>query len=142
MRVPALVALFALVVSACVSVTTNTTDTPAAASTTITTTTTTTPGATTTVADSTTTSTPPPLVEIVAGQVAGPEQIAVALGKTAEFRVVSDVHDELHVHGYDLVFELEAGVPLVISFTADIPGIFEVEVHTGHTHILEIMVEG
>lgn len=147
MRLPVLVALFALVVSACGGALSGETTTTGASTTTSVSnaTTTTDPGTTTTVIDprtTTTTSIPLPLVEIASGHVSGPEQIAVALGETAEVRVLSDVDDELHVHGYDLVFDLEAGVPLDISFVADIPGVFEVEVHTGHTHVLEIRVEG
>jgi hypothetical protein len=97
---------------------------------------------TTTPADTTTTTIAPTIIEIASGEVEGPGVIEVDLGETVGVWVVSDIDDELHVHGYDLVFEIEAGVPLNLSFVADIPGVFEVEVHSIHAHIFDIRVVG
>jgi len=81
-------------------------------------------------------------VEFVDGVVSGPDVFEVGLGETVAIWILSDVDDEIHVHGYDRVFDLEAGVPLRLGFVADLPGIFEVEVHAGHTHLFEIRVTG
>ncbi|HJS72307.1 MAG TPA: hypothetical protein VJ858_06225 [Acidimicrobiia bacterium] len=81
-------------------------------------------------------------VEFVEGDVVGPESVQVELGETVDLWVLSDVDDEIHVHGYDLFYDLEAGVPFHLTFLADVPGIFEVEVHTGHTRLLDIEVIG
>lgn len=81
-------------------------------------------------------------VEFVDGSVSGPEVVEVGLGEIVGIWVLSDVDDELHVHGYDLFFPIEAGVPFHLSFAADIPGSFEVEVHTGHRHLFDIRVNG
>jgi hypothetical protein len=102
----------------------------------------TTPPDTTTPADTTTTTTATTLIEIADGAVDGPGVIEVNLGETVDVWVVSDIDDELHVHGYDLVFEVEAGVPLKLGFVADIPGVFEVEIHSTHAHVFDIRVVG
>lgn len=90
----------------------------------------------------TTTTVQEPLVEISAGEVTGPDIVEVDLGDEVDIWVLSDIDDQIHVHGYDLFFDLEAGVPFNLTFSADIPGVFEVEVHTGHTHLLDIEVQG
>ncbi|HEU4894970.1 MAG TPA: hypothetical protein VFT85_03950 [Acidimicrobiia bacterium] len=122
---------------------------PAATSTTepeptasIATTTTTTSVVATTVEPATTTTVSPVDVEISGGVASGAAVFTFELGESVDITVVSDVDDELHVHGYDLVFELTAGVPLILDFVADVPGVFEVEVHTGHSHVFDIEVVG
>lgn len=100
------------------------------------------PAATTTVPASTTTTLAAVDVEIIAGEVSGPGTFQFDLGDTVSITVVSDVDDEIHVHGYDLFFDAVAGTPVTIEFVADVPGVFEVEVHTGHSHIFDIEVSG
>jgi hypothetical protein len=41
--------------------------------------------------------------------------------------VTTDSVDEVHVHGYDFVGIVIPTAPAVLTFTADIPGVFEVE---------------
>jgi hypothetical protein len=105
-------------------------------------TTTTGPVISTTSSPTTTSTIPEPLVEISAGEVTGADIVEVGLGNEVDIWVLSDIDDQIHVHGYDLFFDLEAGVPLNLTFSADIPGVFEVEVHTGNTHLLDIEVQG
>jgi plastocyanin len=90
----------------------------------------------------TTTTMSPIDVELTDGEVFGPATFSVAVGDTVDIWVLSDVDDEMHVHGYELVHQLEAGVPFHLSFLADVPGIFEVEVHTGHTLLFKVEVSG
>lgn len=109
------------------------------------------PSPTTTTTLTTTTlapSTSPPPTEVTvpaltatAGQVEGPESISVKLGDEALLTVVADVADEVHVHGYDLTFELEAGVVTEVSFVADVSGVFEVELEDAHLLLVELTVE-
>lgn len=54
---------------------------------------------------------------------------SVPLGSTVALVVTSDVEEEIHLHGYDVELAVEPGVPAVLEFTADIPGVFEVELH-------------
>ena len=90
------------------------------------------------------TSTIPPVidVEISDGEVTGPDVFEVALGDRVDLWVVSDIDDEMHVHGYDIFVDLEAGVPFNLGFVADVPGVFAVEVHAGHTRLFDIEVAG
>jgi hypothetical protein len=81
-------------------------------------------------------------VELVGGEIVGPESFEVPLGEMVDIWILSDVDDEVHVHGYDLRFEISAGDPFNLSFDADVPGIFEVEVHTNSAPLFEIEVSG
>lgn len=59
--------------------------------------------------------------------VGGPATIETATGESVLLIVTSDVDEELHVHGADVYGALTAGAATEISFTADIPGQFEIE---------------
>jgi hypothetical protein len=74
------------------------------------------------------------------GQVVGPEVISVPVGEEVSVWVLSDTEDEVHVHGYDESFLVKPGSPVEISFTADVPGIFEVELESTHTLLFELEV--
>jgi heme/copper-type cytochrome/quinol oxidase subunit 2 len=67
-------------------------------------------------------------------------RIQLELGTEVRLTVAGDVTDEIHLHGYDLTAEVAAGEPAVIEFTADIPGIFEVELEGSHRLLAEIQV--
>ena len=62
------------------------------------------------------------------------------MGEVVEIRVVADVADEIHVHGYDLTFPTEPGVPTVVTFTADAQGIFDVELEEAEIPLFELVV--
>ncbi|GAA2777776.1 hypothetical protein [Saccharopolyspora taberi] len=69
-------------------------------------------------------------VEVSNGQVHAPsDRVEVARGQQVRLTVRSDRPDELHVHGYDRSARLEPGRQATIEFGADIPGVFEVELH-------------
>jgi hypothetical protein len=55
-------------------------------------------------------------------------------------RVVSDVADEIHLHGYDLKKDVPAGGSVTFSFTADIEGVFEVELEGRGEQIAQLTV--
>jgi FtsP/CotA-like multicopper oxidase with cupredoxin domain len=86
----------------------------------------TTPTATaeTATATPTPTPTPPPLPLLKGGKVT---KLEFTEGETVRFRVVSDVPEEVHVHGYDIAKDLEPGKVTTVSFPATITGIFEIE---------------
>ena len=54
--------------------------------------------------------------------------------------VTSDVSDEVHVHGYDLMADVAPGSPARIAFRATIPGRFEVELEDRGVQIAELTV--
>jgi hypothetical protein len=132
----------ALVVAACgggEEAATTTTEAPPSTTTTTEATTTSTIRPTTTTLAATTT-TQPIDVTFEGGVATGPGRVTATVGDQVSVLVLSDVDAEIHVHGYDLFFDATAGVPVEVAFTADVPGIFEVEVEGSHTLLFELEV--
>ena len=75
------------------------------------------------------------------GHVSGDSRVTVKLGEQVTIRVVSDVAEEIHVHTYDRMVDLEPGVPGEITFTADIPGVHEVELEHSALHLTSLEVQ-
>ncbi len=59
----------------------------------------------------------------------GTQQVPVHLGERVTLVVTGDVVDEVHLHGYDSYLDVTPGAEAMITFPADIPGVFEVEMH-------------
>jgi hypothetical protein len=117
-----------------------TTDRTAVASTTTAPDATTTEVVTTTPEASTTTTGQEIDVRYEGGQVDGPDRFTVIVGEEASIWLLSDVDEEVHVHGYDLTFPVAAGAPVEITFVANVPGIFEVELEESATPLFELEV--
>lgn len=80
-------------------------------------------------------------VKISGGQVEpNGTTVDVAKGGTVTLKGVSDVADEVHVHGYDKTLNLKPGVAGEVSFTADQPGVFEIESHESGKVIVKLAV--
>ena len=80
-------------------------------------------------------------VTYAGGEVSGVDpRVNVTLGEPVVLRFTSDVVEEIHVHGYDLYTDLAPGTPAEISFTADIPGSFEVELHEAGRPLFQLRV--
>jgi plastocyanin len=122
------------------STTTTSTTTTVPTTTTEATTTTTTLATTTSTLAETATTARAIDVTVVAGAVEGPGTVSVAVGDRVSVWVLSDVDAEIHVHGYDVFFEAPAGVPTEVALTADVPGIFEVELEETHTPLFALEV--
>jgi hypothetical protein len=109
-------------------------------------TTTTAPAATTgpgTTAKPTTTADPTPVIEVrVAGgkPQGGVRRERVQSGETVVLRVVADVVDHVHLHGYDRMVDVAPGKPAQLRFTADITGVFEVELEDRKQPLLMLEV--
>lgn len=147
-----------LLVSACggnAAPPTTTMPAPATSTTAATTTTTTAPAgtidATTTTAAPTTTEDPVFLVEIAvlaSGPVLRVQGIETAPGSRVEVdrgalvRIVTsgEVAEEVHIHAYDHEIGVTPGVEQVFEFLADIPGSFEVELHSGQRLLFRLVV--
>ena len=109
------------------------------------TTTTTVPPTTTTTVPPTTTTTEPAAdvvisVALVGGRIEGERRYEAALGDTVEVRVTSDVAEEVHLHGYDLLLQLEAGGEVTLTFEANLPGVWEAELHPSHRELFQLQV--
>jgi hypothetical protein len=72
--------------------------------------------------------------------VTGGGRARVPLGSEVRLTVTADISDEVHLHGYDLRAPLSPEAPFIVEFTADIPGIFEMELEGGHQLLLELEV--
>jgi archaellin len=67
-------------------------------------------------------------------------RIAVPLGSPIVLSVSSDVADEIHVHGYDRKANIPAGTTASVVFTANTPGVFEVELENSKLQLLQLQV--
>ena len=79
---------------------------------------------------------PPPLLK--GGDVT---KLRFKEGDTVTFRVVSDVPEEVHVHGYNIAKDLEQGKVVTVSFKGDITGIFEIEYEHAGEQIGQLRVD-
>lgn len=59
--------------------------------------------------------------------VGGVRRVEVDAGSVVALMVTSDIAEEVHVHGYDILRAVSDGHPAHFAFTAEIPGVFEVE---------------
>jgi heme/copper-type cytochrome/quinol oxidase subunit 2 len=117
-------------------------------------------GATTTVASTTTTSSaeptstaePPTTTAAFSGtlieaKVTGDQvdtasrRVKISRGEKVRIQVEADHAEEVHVHGYDLKKDVAPGEPAVIEFTADAPGVFEVELEEAALKLFELQVQ-
>lgn len=97
---------------------------------------------TTTVAPTTTLPEPVIDVQVAGGEVTVSGEVAVALGDDVTIRVTADVADEVHVHTYDLFFDVEEGTAGEVTFVADVPGVHEVELEGAGLLLLNLEVGG
>jgi FtsP/CotA-like multicopper oxidase with cupredoxin domain len=80
---------------------------------------------------------------IADGALAGDESTFVAhQGDTVTLDLTSDVHGEVHLHGYEIKIDIGPGEPASTTFEADATGRFAIEMHVtgvpgddhGHDH--------
>lgn len=69
-----------------------------------------------------------------------PRRIEVAKDSRVRLLVTSDVDDAVHVHGYDVEEDLEAGRTTTVEFEVDQAGVFEVETHESELELLQLEV--
>lgn len=80
-------------------------------------------------------------VRVVNGQPQGGiKKLSVKKGDQVRLRVISDVADEIHIHGYDLKRDVAKGGSVRFSFPATIEGRFEIELENAGTQIADLEV--
>jgi heme/copper-type cytochrome/quinol oxidase subunit 2 len=86
---------------------------------------------------------PPPVQVTVKGgkPVGGIKEIDANKGDRVRFVVSSDVSDEIHVHGYDFMKDVEAGGKVSFAFPAKIDGEFEIELENAGEQIAKLVVQ-
>jgi hypothetical protein len=72
--------------------------------------------------------------------VGGIAELTYNKGEEVRFKVDSDVSDEVHMHGYDIMKDVEAGGSVSFDFPATIEGVFEAELEDRKEQILELTV--
>ena len=79
-------------------------------------------------------------LEVTDGQIAGgARREAARLGEEVTIRVSGNSADHVHVHGYDLFLHLTEGAGELV-FTADIPGVFEIELEEAGITLIQLEV--
>jgi hypothetical protein len=72
--------------------------------------------------------------------VGGAQELEFAKGERIRFTVESDIADEVHLHGYDVTENVDAGGKVTFDVSATIEGVFEAESHHSGAQIAEITV--
>lgn len=72
--------------------------------------------------------------------VGGIAQLTYNKGEAVRFKVDSDVSEEVHMHGYDIMKDVKAGGSVNFHFPATIEGVFEAELEGRKEQILELTV--
>jgi hypothetical protein len=82
-----------------------------------------------------------PTIVIKHGEpVGGVRDLTYNKGEQIHFVVDSDVSDEVHMHGYDIMKDVEAGGTVSFDFPASIEGVFEAELEGRKEQIVELTV--
>ncbi len=82
-----------------------------------------------------------PTIVVKGGEpVGGVHELTYRRGEEVRFKVESDVSDEIHVHGYDLMKDVEAGGSVSFDVPATLEGVFEVELEKRGEQIAELTV--
>ena len=68
-------------------------------------------------------------------------RIDAKVGQKVDLTVTTGIHDDVHIHGYDLLIHTGPGLPPArFQFQADTPGRFEIELEAVHKQIGELTV--
>jgi heme/copper-type cytochrome/quinol oxidase subunit 2 len=80
-------------------------------------------------------------VRVAGGKVETAERrVTVSRGDRVRVQVESDVADEVHVHGFDLSKQVGPGTPATVEFTANLPGVWEVELENAKRKLFDLAV--
>src|SRR3954451_14303883 len=82
----------------------------------------------------------PTIVVKNAKPVGGVRDLEFNKGDTVQFKVTSDVSDEVHLHGYDIGKDVAPGHPVKFKFKATIDGEFEAELESRKEQIISLKV--
>ena len=81
-------------------------------------------------------------VAYAGGVISPPEsKVPVTLGSKVQIKVTSDVAEIVHNHFNNQEQDVAAGGTVTFDFTADKPGVYEVELHKSDKLLLELQVQ-
>ena len=84
---------------------------------------------------------PTVVVDKNAEPVGGIKELTYHKGDQIHFKVESAIADEVHLHGYDVMKDVEAGGTVTFDLPASIEGVFEAEMEDQKQQIIELTVE-
>ncbi len=70
----------------------------------------------------------------------GTPRFEVSIGEVVAVTITSDVSDQLHLHVYDAMADVGPGVEVDLVVRADVPGVFEAELHRSGLRVFELEV--
>jgi len=73
--------------------------------------------------------------------VGGITKLDYTKGDQIRIKVVSDVADEVHLHGYDIGKDVKAGGSVTFDLPASLEGVFEIELESRKEQLAELRVE-
>lgn len=80
-------------------------------------------------------------VNYLGGHVSGDVgRIPVAVGTVVDIVISSDVAEEAHLHGYNKAGEIPAGGTVTLRFTADVAGVFALELHRSDQELARLQI--
>jgi hypothetical protein len=79
-------------------------------------------------------------IEVASDEPPSPRTFAVRQGSEVELLVESELTAHVHLHGYDLMADVGPGRVGRIAFTADAPGLFEIELEDRHLLLANLEV--
>jgi heme/copper-type cytochrome/quinol oxidase subunit 2 len=80
-------------------------------------------------------------VRVAGGKVeTAQRRVRVSRGDRVRIQVQSDQADEVHVHGFDLSKDVGPGKPATVEFTANLPGVWEVELENAKRKLFDLEV--
>ena len=83
----------------------------------------------------------PATISVVNGKAdGGIKTITFSKGDQVRLKVNSDTADEVHIHGYDIHKDVEAGGSVRFAFPASIDGRFEIELENAKEQIAQLEV--
>ena len=81
-------------------------------------------------------------VAYAGGVISPPEsKVPVTLGSKVQIKVTSDVAEIVHNHFNNQEQDVAAGGTVTFDFTADKPGVYDVELHKSDKRLLELQVQ-
>ena len=72
--------------------------------------------------------------------VGGIPRFEVSIGEVVAVTITSDVSDQLHLHVYDAMADVGPGIEADLVVRADVPGVFEAELHGSGLRVFELEV--
>ncbi len=76
----------------------------------------------------------------VTGTTMTPEKPTAKQNDMITINVKTDKEEEIHLHGYDIIFEGKPGQTVTRTFKADKTGSFEIEIEDTSQHLGELVV--